>query len=214
MDDLTQMTQQSRIEIPRSLRSALDEAKGASKSGAEMTSEERALIASAEQYATAYNRLNSALQFADEWELGLPDDITRLIALSRPSGTELTEEFALYLRTLEERALRGLMCSATRTALDDLGEAQATQQQAVYDAFPYSGAGVQDFMTQELSMWQGVTEVLDVVELVEQTIEQHDRYIGEFNEQVDGITDIIESPTGSLANANIVYFRVCVAKKG
>ena len=214
MDDLTQMTQRSRIVVPRSLQSALDEADDAARSGAVMTSEERGLIASAEQYATAYNRLNSALQFAVGWESGLSDDIARLIAVSRSNSTELSEEFASYLRTLEERVLRGLMCSATRSALDDLGEAQATQQQAVYDFFPYSGAGVQNFMTQELSIWDGVDEVIDVVQLAEQTVEQHDKYVSEFNQQMDGLTDVIESPSGTLANANIVYFRVCVARKG
>ena len=60
-------------------------------------------------------------------------------------------------------------------------------------------------MWRELVDFSGVSDVLDVAGLANESIKLA-------NEYVEGINSIIESPDETIAAANVIYFRSCVIR--
>lgn len=97
------------------------------------------------------------------------------------------------------------MCQVARDGLDEAGEDQAAAVSADYDDVGYSADEVEQYIWNALAGWNDVATVLDPAWLATESIDQA-------NEHIDGLVDIIESPDGAVAAANIIYFRACVMK--
>ena len=203
VDDLTRVSQTAAIEIPPILDDALRQADDAIRNGARLTEEEKALLAKGEQWAAFVKGFNEVLSAATGWEVSIPEDAVRIANagfIARPS-----DEFRGVVQRLEQKVLKGLMCQVARDGLDEAGEDQAAAASADYDAVGYSAEEVERYIWNGLAEWDGVATVLDPASLASESIDQA-------NEHIDGIVDIIESPDGAVAAANIIYFRTCVMK--
>lgn len=204
LDDITVIARKTAIEVPSGLDDAMRQADDAVRAGTTLSDEELALLASGERWVAFYQELDRVLQLAIGWEIGMNDDAVRLInssLLKDPS-----DEFRNVVEALEQKLLRGLMCQAARAGLDDSAEAQAAEATPNYDAFGLNRDDVEGYITTDIDPWPGAYDVLDYAWLASQSIDLH-------NEYVDGVMNVIESPDGTLAAANLIYFRSCVFRK-
>lgn len=203
-DDITVVARKTVIEVPPELDVAMQQADDAVRSGAQLSAEERTLLASGERWVSFYKELDAVLQLTIGWEVGIHDDAIRLVnanTLQQP-----TPEFRAVIDELEQKVLKGLMCQAAREGLDSGAEAQAQSMTPTYDTFGMTGSDVELYLADATRAWQGAYEVLDYAGLATASIDLH-------NSHVDGVMDVIESPDGSFAAANLIYFRTCVVAK-
>lgn len=203
-DDITVVARQTDIEVPPGLDDAMNQVDDAVRSGAQLTEEERTLLASGEQWVSFYRELDAVLQLAIGWELGISDDAIRLV--NAHMITQTSPELRTFIDVLEQKVLKGLMCQAARKGLDGAAEAQAESMTPTYDAFGMASSDVELYMTDVLNEWEGAYEVLDYAGLTTASIDRH-------NDYVNGVMDVIESPDRSFAAANLIYFRSCVVVK-
>lgn len=203
-DDITLVARKSAIEVPAELDDAMRQADDAVRSGTQLTDEEQTLLASGERWVSFYQELDAVLQLAIGWELSINDDAIRLV--NARMLTQPTPEFRAVVDALEQKVLKGLMCQAAREGLDDAAEAQAESMTPMYDSFGMEHSDVELYITDAIAGWQGAYEVLDSAGLTTASIDLHNSY-------VEGVMDVIESPDGSFAAANLIYFRTCVVTK-
>ncbi|WP_223622004.1 hypothetical protein [Microbacterium sp. EST19A] len=204
LDDITVFARKSAIEVPAELDDAMRQADDAVRSGAQLTDEERTLLASGERWVSFYKELDAVLQLAIGWEISISDDAIRLV--NARMRTQPTPEFRAVVDALEQKVLKGLMCQAARQGLDGAAEAQAESMTPVYDSFGMEHSDVELYIADAIAGWQGAYEVLDYAGLTTASIDLHNSY-------VEGVLDVIESPDGSFAAANLIYFRTCVVTK-
>lgn len=203
VDELSGLASVSTIRIPPQLDDAVKQADDLLRSGGQLADEERALLAVGEQWVAFYKGFNAALAAADELGFTLPDDAIRIVnaSLLRDPGPE----FRAAMQQMEERLLKSMTCQAARDGLDAVGEEQAQAMTPNYEPMTLSRDAVERFIERELNLWQGALDYIDAAALVSTTIETH-------NDRIDGIFEVLESPTGSLRTANIIWFRHCVLR--
>ncbi|TFD67724.1 hypothetical protein [Cryobacterium ruanii] len=190
--------------MPSGLDDAVRQADDAVRAGTTLTDNELALLASGERWVAFYKELDRVLQLAIGWEIGMNDDAVRLAnssLLKNPS-----DDFRNVVVGLEQKLLKGLMCQAARSGLDDAAEGQAAEATPAYDAFGMNRDDVTGYIIKDIDPWPEAYDVLDYEWLASQSIQLHNGY-------VDGVMDVIESPDGSLSAANLIYFRSCVVRK-
>lgn len=204
LDDITVITRETVIEVPSGLDDAVRQADDAVRAGTKLSDEEAELLASSERWVAFFKELDEVLQLAVGWEIGMNDDAVRLVNASLL--TNPSPEFRVVVEGLEQKLLRGLMCQAARSGLDDAADTQAAAATPNYDAFGLEQDDVEGYIITEIDPWPGAYDVLDYSWLASQSIDLH-------NDYVDGVMDVIESPDGTLAAANLIYFRSCVVRK-
>ncbi|PKI92772.1 hypothetical protein CW368_00170 [Actinomycetales bacterium SN12] len=148
--------------------------------------------------------LNRFLKLAIDWEANIPDDAIRLVKAR--TLQEPTPQFSARVNELEQSVLKGLMCQAARRGLDAAGESQAEQATPDYVEVGVETYQVQYYLEVNLTAFSEVSEALDITGVAEDSILEANAYI-------KGINDIIESPDGGIAAANVVYFRNCVLRQ-
>lgn len=202
-DDILTSARVGAIKIPPGLREALDNV----PTGGLSTSDE-ALLSTARNWDSTLSFWNRAIDFATGWDSGLSDEAASLVALSMYVD-DVDPRFAQQIDDLIERLLRSATCQGARQGLDAASAAVADQAGLTYDAsLPTDETGMEAFLRGVLEQeWDAASlqATIDLLGLAS-------RSVARANEWVNGMNDVIESPNGTLLQANIFYFRACVAR--
>ncbi|WP_400994905.1 hypothetical protein [Agromyces sp. GXQ0307] len=202
-DDFARAVDPTVIAPPPALQRAVRNADEAVADGVRLTDSERRLLDTAERWIATYKAWDRVLGVVIGWELSIPDDAARLVAASfirQPS-----EEFRALVVALEQKVLRGLMCTVARDGLDLMGELQARSEPAAYDDVGTDTSDVTAYLDAAVATVPGAFDVLDTLALANDSIELA-------NDYVDGLVDVIDSPSTGVATANLIYFRSCVVR--
>lgn len=202
-DDFARAVDPMVVAPPPALQRAVRQADVAVARGATLTPSEQRLMDVAENWIAAYRSWERILVEVIGWELSIPDDALRLATAS--FVREPSAEFQAFVVALEQKVLKGLMCTVAREGLDQFGEAQARSEPATYGYVGSDTADVAAYLDRAVVGVQGAFDVLDTWSLADASIELANDYI-------DGLVDVIDSPSTSVATANLIYFRNCVAR--
>jgi|GEM_PF-6966439 len=203
-DDWSSAVQRPRFSPPSALKEALRDVDDAVEDGVTLTEEEQRLIDSAKKWVDAYQLMDRSLKLAAGWNLSIRGDALELAAAS--FIREPTPAFRKHIEEKTEALLKGMMCKAARDALDELGQAQAEDAIETYEYIGEYQSDVEDYIDRAIENWRGAQDVINVVGLASASVRTH-------NARVDAIVDVIESPTDTIAAANVIYFRSCVLRK-
>jgi hypothetical protein len=203
-NDFRALMIQTHVEVPASLTAALREADEAIESGRALSDEHEKLLAQARQWESYASRVNVALSEISTIEFQITEDALRLIHgrfltnASPPAG--LQDQLA----ALEQRVLKGLWCDALHFGLDKAGTEQAALEMPNYEFIGDTAQAVDAFIRANLTASSNFEGVVDVTGLAVDSIKQSNKYLV-------SAFKVIEAPTGTLAVANLAYFRSCVA---
>ncbi|RXZ48344.1 hypothetical protein [Agromyces binzhouensis] len=202
-DDFAKAAEPTAIAPPPALQQAVRRADEAVANGVRLTQAEQRLLDTAERWIAAYKAWDRVLEVAIGWELSIPDDAVRLAAAN--FIREPSQDFLALVVALEERVLKGLMCTVAREGLDGLGEIQARSEPAAYEYVGTDSTEVAAYLDAAVASVPGAFDVLDTLGLANESIDLANDYL-------DGLVDVIDSPSTSVATANLIYFRSCVAR--
>jgi hypothetical protein len=202
-NDLASLTRQAQVQVPESLTTALRQADEAARSGGSLSDEHELLVARGEQWAAYAVAVNDAFGLVSGVEVQLAKDAYRLAQGRLYNNARSSAGFQDDLAALEQRVLKGLWCDALRFGLDEAVEQQAAAQPAAYEYVGDNAASVAAYMRHNLTGWTNVEGAVDIAGLASDSIKQSNKYLA-------GAFDVIEAPTGTLAVANVAYFRGCV----
>jgi hypothetical protein len=114
-------------------------------------------------------------------------------------------EFATYVEGLSAKLLRGLYCNSLSKMIDSATTQQADAAGVNYD--PLDGAAdALDYAKQLISPpYPSYGRFVNLGTVVDGAVSAASRWVGSAQK-------IVESPTGQIRQANIYYFRTCVAR--
>jgi hypothetical protein len=205
VEDFRTLTVLTHVEVPQSLTIALSEADKATKSGSALSDEHGRLVAQAKQWERFASRVNVALSEISTIEFQISEDAFRLIHGRFFTNAEPPADLQNYLAALEQRVLKGLWCDALHFGLDEAGAQQASLEKPNYEFVGDNAQAVDAFIRSNLPAGENLEGLVDVAGLAVDSIKQSNKYlISAFK--------VIEAPTGTLAVANLAYFRSCVAQ--
>jgi hypothetical protein len=202
-DDLLDAVRLGTIKVPSSLRQALDDVP---VSG--LDPQEEALRSTVRNWDSTLSFWNQAVEWATGWDSGVTSEAASLAAASLYIDNA-SPAFQQQLDELAARLLRSATCKAVRLTLDSASVAAADDAGLAYeDDLPSDETGMEAFLRGVLEQdWdaRSLQASVDLAGLASKTI-------AKANGWAAGLTDIYESPNGTLREANIFYFRACVLK--
>jgi hypothetical protein len=140
-------------------------------------------------------------------EFQISEDALRLIQGRILSNSSPPTDLQNQLAALEQRVLKGLWCDALHFGLDKAGAQQAALETPNYEFIGDNAPAVDAFIRSNLAGWNNFDGSVDVAGLAVDSIKQSNKYLV-------SAFKVIEAPTGTLAVANLAYFRSCVAGAG
>lgn len=203
VDDLADTATASAFRLPPVLDDAIKQADDLIRNGTRLTPEEEALLAASAKWAAFRKAFDAAAAVAADLEISLPDDAMQVVNASMRRDPPL--EFRAAVVEIEEKLLKNMTCEAARNGLDALGEEQAQNVTPGYEPMVLTRDAVERKIEAELNLWHGAFDYVDYLALVSKTIDKH-------NERIDGVFTVLESPSGSLRTANLIWFRNCVLR--
>lgn len=203
-DDFTLLGETAPMRVPSALEDALRQADDAVRTGSQLDDEEQLLLARGERWAAFVDEVNSVFASVTGWEVAIPDDAVRLVNASLVR--EPSPQFRSVVVELEEKVLTGAACQAARNGLDAAGAQQADSVQEDYVEVGLTSTDIQQYLQFGLSL-EGDVDAVHTVNLAGASVDRVNRYL-------DGFEDVVDSPNGTIATANFIYFRSCVLKRG
>ncbi|MGN7797806.1 hypothetical protein [Leifsonia sp. 22587] len=201
-DDLLHAAQKGAVKTPSALE---DAAAGIPASG--LSDAERAAAARVERWVKVIAFWNGAVKWSTGWETGLGDEATGLVGAALIADAK--PAFRQQVDDLTERLLRNLTCQTARKYIDAAAQEAEGESGLLYDpAVPSDRPAIEDFARGVLyADWddQGVEAAIDLAALAVSIV-------GTVQTWEKTLRSIIDSPDGTIRQANIFYLRSCVAK--
>jgi hypothetical protein len=169
-----------------------------------LSAAEKRVVREAKDWAAAYKAVDDAVARVDGLSLGLPSEAIELVTLARiQSGSKAFED---HVDQIVIRLLKKQTCALARENIDAATAEFADDQSSEVHSEFLDSILLKFEMQAELSnSWVTPEQFVDIAQIADGIVDKAEGY-------ADAYLDVLESPNGGVAIANLAYLRICVLR--